>query len=380
MARWAPAARRPRHRQGPRLAGGAASGSASLPQGSKALSLVPAPHAGPASTLAAASQARGSFFLLIVQDPEGHSIHGLGWPPFVSGSGGRSGPGHRLRPAPRTTCGLTLAQPLPRPGRKRFMRPANEWASAAGKPAITARTKVRPRQQRGPGALKRGRSGGQASGQAGSSGRPPPPPGPQLPSGVATTSGYHQPAGLGGSGGSGRGRPGYAATPPRAEPQGKAPGAAHARSSGARSRPARPRTRTPRPARAHRRDPPPRRPRALTPPQRRARALTPSRARRPPSRPPPVRSPAPEARPPRPWPHAPGPRALPSPPRSRGRRAALLLLSPPSRMVAAAAAATQTLGSGGRAPRPEVTFQAASARAAPPSPQPPPAATPSWPL
>lgn len=36
-------------------------------------------------------------------------------------------------------------------------------------------------------------------------------------------------------------------------------------------------------------------------------------------------------------------------------------------MVAVAAAATQTLGSGGRAPRPEVTFQAASARATPPS-------------
>ena len=68
----------------------------------------------------------------------------------------------------------------------------------------------------------------------------------------------------------------------------------------------------------------------------------------------------------RPRAHGPRPRALPSPPRSRGRRAALLLLSPPSRMVAAAAAATQTLGSGGRAPRPEVTFLAASARAAPP--------------
>lgn len=73
------------------------------------------------------------------------------------------------------------------------------------------------------------------------------------------------------------------------------------------------------------------------------------------------------SRAPQPRAHAPRPRALPSPPRSRGHRAALLLLSPPSPMVAAAAAATQTLGSGGRAPRPEVTFLAASARAAPPS-------------
>lgn len=122
--------------------------------------------------------------------------------------------------------------------------------------------------------------------------------------------------------------------------------------------------------------PPPASPaaRPLTPPPAaRTRTSLPSRARLPPPRPPPRPQPGtPRRAPTRSRAHAPRPRALPSPPRSRGRRAALLLLSPPSRMVAAAAAATQTLGSGGRAPRPEVTFLAASARAAPPSPSYPP--------
>ncbi|XP_057389733.1 skin secretory protein xP2-like [Balaenoptera acutorostrata] len=151
-----------------------------------------------------------------------------------------------------------------------------------------------------------------------------------------------------------------ASGPARAPASGALPGAAHAHSPGAF--PAAP-PGAPAPPRVTGRAP------THAPPAARTRTRPPSRARLPPPRPPPRPQPGALRRAPtRPQAHAPRPRALPSPPRSRGRRAALLLLSPPSRMVAAAAAATQTLGSGGRAPRPEVTFLAASARAAPPSP------------
>lgn len=224
---------------------------------------------------------------------------------------------------------------------------------------------ARPGRQRDLAPLKGGERGAGRPGaghrfRSGLLGRRAPllPPGPQLPPGVATTSGHERPGRLGWGWGRHGGRTGEppAEPAPRAPASGAPPGVARAPAP----------ARAPRPASAAAR--------SLTPqaPAARTRTRPPSRARRPPPRPPPRPQPGALRRvPTRPRAHGPRPRALPSPPRSRGRRAALLLLSP-SRMVAAAAAATQTLGSGGRAPRPEVTFLAASARAAPPLPSLPP--------
>lgn len=270
MAPRAPAAPRPLHRV---LAGGWGCVQLCVPAPGPVLG---ARTAGPPSTPAAASQACGSLFRLIWQDPEGPrgpQLRGLGCVP----PGGRERGAQRARPPPPSPCtadhtGPDLGPAAPPRGAHALSAPARARRMNEPPPPERPRLPPGPKSARGPpgaatgpGALKRGRSGGQASGQAGSSARPPPPPGPQLPSGVATTSGHRWPAGFGGGGGRWRGA-GTAATPPGAETQGQAPGAAHARSSRARARPARPRTRTPRPARAPRRDPPPRRPRALTPP------------------------------------------------------------------------------------------------------------------
>lgn len=154
---------------------------------------------------------------------------------------------------------------------------------------------------------------------------------------------------------------------PRPEPSARATRAAHARSSApSAAPPASPAARV------------------LTPPNPHPTPGARTRTRRPVAlaRPPPAlpQPDAPGARPPgsgrSPPAPAPSPHLL-----GPGAAAPHSSSSPPSRMVATAAAATQTLGSGGRAPRPEVTFPAASARAAPPPlSTPPPASTPSSPL
>ncbi|XP_061028520.1 nascent polypeptide-associated complex subunit alpha, muscle-specific form-like [Eubalaena glacialis] len=307
----------------------------------------------------------------------GVPLYGRGWElGFRSavrrpgGLGTAIGPGHRPCPAPRATRCLTLAHHFPSGARASCPPPAQGRMNEppAGRNARNYRPDQRPHaarpgRQRDRVPLKGDRNGGRpgatngppgaaVSGQAGWARAA------SSPTGASTSPGSHhrfrpRPAGKAREDAFAR-RSG----PARAPASGALPGAAHAHSPGAF--PAAP-PGAPAPPRVTGRAP------THAPPAARTRTRPPSRARLPPPRPPPRPQPGALRRAPtRPQAHAPRPRALPSPPRSRCRRAALLLLSPPSRMVAAAAAATQTPGSGGRAPRPEEGEPGDPLAAAPP--------------